>query len=68
MNKPLSLALLVAGVVLTVMGINARNSISSSVSRALTGSPTNKAVWMLVGGIVMGIIGLVGLGVGSKKG
>ena len=68
MNKPLSLALLVAGVVLTVMGINASNSISSSVSRALTGSPTNKAVWMLVGGIVMGIIGLVGLGVGSKKG
>jgi hypothetical protein len=68
MNKAISIALLVAGVVLTVIGINASNSFSSSVSRAFTGSPTDKAVWMLLGGIVMGILGLVGLGFGSKKG
>jgi hypothetical protein len=68
MNKPISIALLVAGVVLTVIGINASNSLSSSVSRAFTGAPTDKAVWMLVGGIIMGIVGLIGLGVGSRKG
>jgi len=68
MNKSISIALLVAGVALTVIGINASNSFGSSVSRAFTGSPTDKAVWMLVGGIFMGVVGLVGLGLGSKKG
>jgi hypothetical protein len=67
MNKPLSLALLVTGVVLTVIGVNASNSFSSGVSRAFTGAPTDKAVWMLIGGIVMGIVGLAGLTLGSRK-
>jgi len=67
MNKPISIALLAAGVVLIVLGINAGNSVSSSFSRFFTGSPTDKAVWMLVGGIVMGIVGIFGLGIGSKK-
>jgi hypothetical protein len=67
MNKPLSLALLVAGVVLTVIGVNATNSFSSGVSRAFTGAPTDKAVWLLLGGIAMGIVGLAGLFLGSKK-
>jgi hypothetical protein len=67
MNKPISIALLVAGVVLTVIGINATNSFSSNVSRFFTGSPTDKAVWMLVGGIIMAIVGLLGLGFGSRK-
>jgi drug/metabolite transporter (DMT)-like permease len=67
MNKAISIALLVAGVVLVVIGINATNSFSSSVSRFFTDSPTDKAVWMLVGGIIMAIVGLVGLGLGSRK-
>jgi hypothetical protein len=67
MNKPVSIALLVAGVVLTVIGINSTNSFSSDVSRFFTGSPTQKAVWMLVGGIIMGVVGLVGLTFGSRK-
>ena len=67
MNKAFGLALLVSGIILIVTGYNASQSFSSDVSRFFTGSPTNKAVWMLVGGIVMGIVGLVGLGLGSKK-
>jgi hypothetical protein len=61
MNKPLSLALLIAGVILTIYGISAADSIGSDLSRAFTGAPTDKAVWFLVGGIVAGIVGLVGL-------
>lgn len=61
MNKSLSLALLIGGIVLTGFGINASESFSSDVSKAFTGSPTDKAVWMLVGGIVMAIAGLVGM-------
>jgi len=59
MNKIVSLALLVGGVVLIVIGINATNSFSSDVSRFFTGSPTDKAVWMLIGGAVAAVIGLV---------
>jgi hypothetical protein len=58
MNKIVSLALLIGGVVLMIIGINATNSFSSDVSRFFTGSPTDKAVWMLIGGIVAAIIGL----------
>ena len=58
MNKIFSLALLVGGVVLMILGINATNSFSSDVSRFFTGSPTDKAVWMLIGGIVAVIVGL----------
>jgi hypothetical protein len=68
MNKIVSLALLVGGVVLIITGINATNSFSSDVSRFFTGSPTDKAVWMLIGGIVAAIIGLTGTLRGSKAG
>jgi uncharacterized membrane-anchored protein len=58
MNKILPLALLVCGVVLIIMGVSAINSFSSDVSRFFTGSPTDKAVWMLLSGIVAAGVGL----------
>ena len=67
MNKIVSLALLVGGVVLIVIGINATNSFSSDVSRFFTGSPTDKAIWMLIGGVVASVIGLIGVMRGSKQ-
>ena len=67
MNKIVSLALLVGGVVLIVIGINATNSFSSDVSRFFTGSPTDKAIWMLIGGIIAAVIGLMGTLRGSKQ-
>jgi hypothetical protein len=57
-NKLISLAVLAAGIVLVVFGVAATNSFSSDVSRFFTGSPTDKAIWMLIGGIVAIIIGL----------
>lgn len=66
MNKSISIALLVGGIVLIVFGINASNSFSSSMSRAFTGAPTDKAVWMLVGGAVAAIAGMFGLARGGK--
>jgi hypothetical protein len=61
MNKAVSLALLVGGIVLIVLGISATNSFSSDVSRFFTGSPTDKAVWMLIGGIVALAVGIFGV-------
>ena len=67
MNKIVSLALLIGGVTLMIIGINATNSFSSDVSRFFTGSPTDKAIWMLIGGIVATVIGLTGILRGSKQ-
>ena len=61
MNKLVSLALLAGGIVLIVIGFNAINSFSSDISRFFTGSPTDKAVWMLIGGIVAAVFGLATL-------
>jgi hypothetical protein len=44
-----------------IFGVSASNSISSDISRIFTDAPTDKAIWMLVGGVVASIIGLVGL-------
>jgi hypothetical protein len=58
MNKLISLALVAGGIFFIVVGISATNSFSSDVSRFFTGSPTDKAVWMLIGGIVAALAGL----------
>jgi Protein of unknown function (DUF3185) len=68
MDKIVSIALLVGGVVLIILGINAMNSFSSDVSRFFTGSPTDKAVWMLIGGLVAAIVGLTMTLRGAKRG
>lgn len=64
MNKLVSLALLVGGVILIIVGVNAMNSFSSDVSRFFTGSPTDKAVWMLIGGVLALVVG----GAGTLRG
>lgn len=61
MNKILFIALLVGGVMLILMGLNASNSLSSDFSRFFTGSPTDKAVWLLIGGAVAAFVGVAGL-------
>ncbi len=66
MNKAISIAILAGGVLLLVFGINAYNSSSSDVSRFFTGSATDKSMWMLIGGAVAAVLGLVGLLRGSK--
>jgi hypothetical protein len=67
MNKIVSLALLIGGITLMIYGIKATNSFGSDVSRFFTGSPTDKAIWMLIGGIVASVVGLVGTLRSSKQ-
>jgi NO-binding membrane sensor protein with MHYT domain len=61
MSKAVSLALLAGGIVLIVFGVMASTSFTSDLSRFFTGSPTDKAIWMLLGGVVASIVGAVGL-------
>jgi hypothetical protein len=53
--------LVALGVVLLVFGLQASGSITSEVSKAFTGAPTDKAVWLIGGGVVAAIAGLAGL-------
>ena len=66
MNKPISLALLVAGVILVIYGISASDSVGSGFSRLFTGEPTDRAMWLLIGGGVAAVVGLAGVMRGSK--
>jgi hypothetical protein len=66
MNKMLSLALLAGGIVLIVLGVQAMDSFGSDVSRFFTGSPTDKSVWMLIGGVVATGAGLMVFRGGKK--
>ncbi len=58
MNRSLALVLFLGGLVSMVLGISAMNSFSADVSRFVAGLPTDKAVWMLIGGIVVTVFGL----------
>lgn len=68
MNKGISVGLLVIGVVLTIWGISASDSVGSGVSRLFTGAPTDRTVWLLVSGILAGVVGLFGVLRGSRAG
>lgn len=67
MDKTISLAILAGGIALVIFGITAANSVSSDFSRFFTDAPTDKAIWLLVGGAVATIFGLVGLMRGLKS-
>ena len=67
-NRLISLAIFAGGIVLVVFGVAETKSFSSDVSRFFTSSPTDKAIWMLIGGIVAIVIGLGGLSRGQPKG
>jgi hypothetical protein len=67
MNKAISLSFLAGGILLLIFGISAYDSSSSDISRFFTGSATDKSIWMLVGGVVATVLGLVGMLRGSKS-
>ncbi len=59
MNRGIGLALLAIGIALIVFGINASESFGSEVKRFFTGTPTDKSMWLLVGGIAATTIGAI---------
>lgn len=67
MNRLLSLALLVGGLILLLYGFNASDSVGSGVSRFFTGSPTDKTMWLLIGGAVATVVGAAGLLRGTRN-
>ncbi len=66
MNRGLSIGLLIAGIVLLVWGIDAYHSIGSSVTQGVTGAPSQKAIGLIIGGIILAGAGLAGFSMRPK--
>jgi hypothetical protein len=49
------------GRLLLIFGVRAAQSYSADMARFCAGSPTDKALWMLIGGMVASIVGVGGL-------
>ena len=58
MNSIIGLAILALGIVLLIFGFNESQSFSSDVSKFFTGNPTDRSMWMIVGGVGAVIVGL----------
>lgn len=67
MNKTISLVFLVVGVVLLIYGLNASDSVASSVSEAVTGTPTDRSMWLIILGAVGVVVGGVGFFAGRRN-
>ena len=50
---------LVAGIVLLIVGLNASHSLADQVSETFTGRFTKSTTWYIVGGIATGVLGLL---------
>jgi hypothetical protein len=61
MLKGLAAALVVIGAALIVWGLRVHRSFGSEVTEALTGAPSDKAIWLLASGTVAALVGLFGL-------
>ena len=66
MSKNTSMALVIAGVVLLLWGMSVSGSLSSKMTQFWTGSPSDKAIWLLGGGAVAIVAGLFGVLRGRK--
>ncbi len=66
MIKAISIGILAGGILLLILGFNAYGSSGSAVSRLVSGLPADEAIWLLVGGASVTVLGLVVLLVRSK--
>lgn len=55
------MSLVGVGIVLVILGVNESNALSSDISRLFTGSPTDRSTWMIAGGVLAALVGLMGL-------
>lgn len=58
-QRVVGIALLVAGVVLFVVGMNASGSVVDRWSNFFTGHFTDATMWYIVGGVALAVVGLI---------
>lgn len=57
LQRIIGIVIAVVGIVLLVLGVRAADSFASDVSNLFTGNPTNRAIWLTIGGIAAIIVG-----------
>ncbi len=57
MRIPVGLIVVLIGIVLFIMGVAASESVSSSFSKFFTGEPSDRSIWLMLGGIGAIIVG-----------
>ena len=67
MTRAIGFGLMAVGVVLLVLGFSAADSFASEVKEAVTGEPTDRAIWYFVGGVASLVIGAAMAFVPMKK-
>lgn len=68
MNNIVGLAVLALGIILLIFGFNEAHSFTSDVSRTFTGNPTNRSMWLIIGGAVAVVVGFVLTLAGRRRG
>ncbi len=70
MNPPrmIGIVLLVAGVILFIVGLNASDSLADQWSNFFTGTFTDRTMWYLIGGAVMAAGGMAMVMFGGRWG
>jgi divalent metal cation (Fe/Co/Zn/Cd) transporter len=58
-QRILGIVLLVVGIVLFIVGMNASHSAADQISNTFTGKFTNNTAWYIFGGLAAGIVGLL---------
>lgn len=61
MNKAIAVALLACGAVLLYFGAQSWQSLGNDMSRFFTGAPADKTIWLITGGAVAALAGLIAL-------
>ena len=61
MKKSISAALLIGGLLLLYFGYQESQSLASGIDELITGSPSDNAMYMMIGGAVIATMGVVGL-------
>jgi hypothetical protein len=59
MQSVIGIALLVAGVVLIIFGMQASASVGSRLSELFTGTPSDRTIWLLLVGVIAYLLWMV---------
>jgi drug/metabolite transporter (DMT)-like permease len=54
----IGIVLMVVGAILLLMGVNESDSFASELSEFFTGNPTDRAIWLMLGGVAALVVGL----------
>jgi hypothetical protein len=65
-QRIIGLLVLIGGVVLLVVGMNASHSMVDQVSNTFTGRFTDHTTWYIIGGIAVGLVGLSMVFIGGR--